>query len=101
MKTEVNTSCIFPGCERDTGGLDKCFYHHMLTFHQHNRIVMNPQPLLELNQVKSNNDGQWCHWERGWGNERISREPLLNQPRHVCGVEKNDKDGLWYWLIDS
>jgi hypothetical protein len=73
----------------------------MLTFHQYNRIVMNPQPLLEFNQVKSNWKGQWCRWERGWGDAEISRHPLLNQPKHTCGVQKDQKDGLWYWLIDS
>jgi len=93
-------SCIFPGCERDAGGLDKCFYHHTTTFYQLNRIAMSPQPLLELNQVKSNNLGQWCRWEVGWGNERMSQEPLLNQPKHACGVQKSN-DGIWYWLIDS
>lgn len=67
--------------------------------HQLNRVVMSPQPLLELNQVKVNNHGQWCHWESGWDNARISKDPLLNQLACACGVEK--ENGIWYWLIDS
>lgn len=97
----MNKTCIFPDCDRPTNGLDKCFFHHMKTFWQYNEVLMEPQPLLEFNQVKSNNKGQWCHWEPGWGNERISQEPLLGQPKTACGVKKDPETGLWYWLIDS
>lgn len=91
--------CIFPGCTRDTNGLDKCFHHRVTTFWQYNKVLMNPQPMLELNQVKANRDGKWCHWEIGWGHEEMI--PLLNQPRVKCGVQKDPDAGLWYWLIDS
>jgi hypothetical protein len=89
-------NCLIPDCENDTNGCDLCFKHHMEGFHNLNLVPMNPQPLLELNQVKSNNKGQWCHWEVGWGEKEMT--PLLNQPKNAAGVAK--KDGVWYWGFD-
>lgn len=62
-----------------------------------NLVRMNPQPLLTLDQVKSNNRRQWCRWERGQGSDEMV--PLLNQPSSAVGVMLSK--GTWYWLVDD
>jgi hypothetical protein len=60
-----------------------------------NRVVMNPQPLRELDEVSADNLGRWGTFVFGKG----MAEPFLNQPSCTVGVQK--EDGIWYWLIDN
>ena len=60
-----------------------------------NRIKMNPQPLLELNQVVADCHNRWGRFEKGKG----MVDPLLNQPPCAVGVAK--EEGVWYWLLND
>lgn len=64
---------------------------------QLNRVLMNPQPMRELNEVCADSKGRWGTFVPGKG----MAEPFLHQPRCACGVEKDPIDGFWYWIIDS
>lgn len=60
-----------------------------------NQVVMNPQPLRELNEVTSDYKGVWGTFVMGKG----MAEPFLNQPPSAVGVKK--ENGIWYWLLND